>query len=166
MEISSMNSFLLYYEKIRQGTIRVIQAIPEDKIDWSYKNGKFTFADLIRHIAAIERYVFAEIAIGNKPSYKGCGKELADGYKPVISYFHEMHNQSVERFMKVSDESLQQKIKSLDGKEITLSNFIRSLIVHEVHHRGAMCIYLNLLDVESPPVIGLTEEQVIQASKD
>jgi uncharacterized damage-inducible protein DinB len=165
MEISSMNSFLRYYEKIRQGTIRVIQAIPEDKIDWTYKHGKFTFADLIRHIAAIERYVFAEVAIGNKPSYKGCGKELADGYDLVIAYFYEMHKQSIERFQAITDESLKQKIKSLDGKEITLGNFIRSLIVHEVHHRGAMCIYLNLIGVQSPPVIGLTEEQVIQASK-
>lgn len=165
MKVSSMNNFLRYYEKIRQGTIRVIQAIPEDKIDWTYKHGKFTFADLIRHIAAIERYVFAEVAIGNKPSYKGCGKELADGYASVLQYFDEMHKQSIEIFQTISDNGLNQTIKSLDKQDIQLGNFLRALIVHEVHHRGAMCIYLNLLGVESPPVIGLTEEQVIQASK-
>lgn len=164
MEITSMQSFLKYYEKARVQTQRVAQAIPRDKMDWTYQQGKFTFGDLIRHMASIERNVFAEVVKGNKPNYKGCGKELADGYEEVFSYFNEMHKQSIEIFRTVSDELLKQKINSLDGKEIELGNFLRALIVHEVHHRGALCIYLNLVGVPSPPVIGLTEEQVIQLS--
>jgi len=120
---------------------------------------------LIRHIASIERNLFAEVVTGNKPNYKGCGKEIAVGYYSVLHYYNEMHRQSVEIFQTVSDESLKQIIKSLDGKDIELSNFLRALIVHEVHHRGAMCIYLNLLGIESPPVIGLKEEHVIEISK-
>ena len=164
MEITSMQNFLNYYEKTRQQTNKVIMAIPKDKLDWSYKQGKFTFGDLIRHIAGIERYVFAEVVTGSKPKYKGCGKEIVDGYDAVLEYFHEMHKQSIELFKTVADESLKQKIKSLDGKEIELGNFLRALIVHEVHHRGALCIYLNLVGGESPPVIGLKEEQVIEIS--
>lgn len=165
MEITSMNNFLNYLEKTRTQTNKVIQAIPPNKLDWTYKPGKFTFADLIRHIAAIERYVFAEVSIGNSPKYKGCGKELADGYENVMNYFNKMHHESLEIFKSISDESLKKNIKSLDGKEIELGSFMRALIVHEVHHRGAMCIYLNLVGVESPPVIGLKEEQVIQISE-
>lgn len=164
MEIHSMNNFLKYYEKTREQTNRIIQAIPPDKLDWTYKPGKFTFGDLIRHIAAIERTVFAEVSIGNPPKYTGCGKELADGYEQVIGYFNEMHAQSIEIFRSIPDETLKQPAKSLDGKEIELGNFLRALIVHEVHHRGVICIYLNLIGVESPPVIGLKEEQVIQIS--
>lgn len=164
MEIRSIDNFIKYYEKTREQTNKIIQAIPPDKLDWSYKPGKFTFGDLIRHIAAIERTVFAEVSIGNPPNYRGCGKELADGYEQVISYFHEMHTQSIEIFRSIQDEALKEPARSLDGKEIELGNFLRALIVHEVHHRGVMCIYLNLIDVESPPVIGLKEEQVLQIS--
>jgi len=165
MNITSINTFLSYYEKIREVTNKVIQVIPHDKLDWSYRSGKFTIGDLVRHIAAIERYVFAEVATRNKPTYKGCGKELSDGYENVISYFNEMHLQSMKIFETISDGSLKDKIKSLDGNEIELAAFLRALIVHEIHHRAALCIYLNLLGVTTPPIIGLTEEQVIQLSK-
>ncbi|MEO6669849.1 MAG: DinB family protein [Ferruginibacter sp.] len=165
MEITNIESFLLYYEKTRQITTKVIDVIPVDKMDWAYMPGKFTIGDLIRHIAAIERYVFAEIAIGNKPSYTGCGKDLADGYENIISWFHEMHSQTITIFKTLRDESLNKKVRSVDGKEIELGMFLRALIVHEIHHRAALCIYLNLLNVDTPPIIGLKEEQVIQLSK-
>jgi uncharacterized damage-inducible protein DinB len=165
MEIKNMNAFLSYYERTREITKRVIEVIPRDQLDYAYLPGKFTVADLVRHIAAIERNVFAEVAVGNKSTYRGCGKELADGYENIMSYFHLMHKESVEIFKSIKDDELKNKIKSLDGKEIELGSFLRALVVHEIHHRAALCIYLNLLNVESPPIIGLKEEQVILLSK-
>lgn len=70
MEITNIETFLNYYEKLRARTVRVIGCIPPDKFDWTYKTGKFTFADLIRHLAASERFMFAENARGNKSVYK------------------------------------------------------------------------------------------------
>jgi uncharacterized damage-inducible protein DinB len=165
MEILHTDAFLSYLERTRMATLRVIEVIPPDKLDWAYMPGKFTIGDMVRHIAAIERHVFAEVALGNKPNYKGCRKDLADGYDNVVSYFNEMHAQSVEIFKSLSDEALRRKMRSLDGKEIELGNFLRALLLHEIHHRGALCIYLNLLGVTTPPIIGLMEEQVIELSK-
>lgn len=165
MEILSVQQFLSYYEKTREATERIIQAIPPDQLDWTYAPGKFTFADLIRHLAAIERHVFLEVIQGNRPNYSGCGKELADGYDEVMTYFREMHRQFIETLSQLSDADLQQPVTTLNGQTTTAANFLRALIVHEVHHRAAMCIYLNLINVESPPVIGLTEQQVIERSK-
>lgn len=165
MEITKIESFLAYYEKTRLVTNKVIEAAPPQNIDWSYMPGKFTIAGLIRHMAAIERYVFAAVAKGDKPSYRGCGKELADGYQNVLSYFHQMHEQSMAIFSTLTDESLERNVNSLDGKVMELRNFLRALIVHEIHHRAALCIYLNLLNVATPPIIGLMEEQVIQLCK-
>jgi uncharacterized damage-inducible protein DinB len=165
MEISSINAFLAYYEKTREATIRVINVIPPDHLDWAYMPGKFSIGDQVRHIAAIERNVFAEVALGNRPCYKGCRKDLADGYDNVVSYFNEMHRQSVLIFQSISDDALRNTIKSLDGKDIELGSFLRALVLHEIHHRAALCIYLNLLGVTTPPIIGLMEEQVIQLSK-
>lgn len=164
MNITSVKEFISYLKKTRETTNKVIEVIPRNSLDWSYISGKFTIADLVRHIAAIERNVFAEMIISNKTNYKGCGKELANGYENIIFYFNEMHSESLQIFSSLSDESLKQKIKSLDGKEIELAAFLRALIVHEIHHRGALCIYLNMLGVNTPPVLGLMEEQVIQLS--
>lgn len=165
MEIKTIASFLSYYDKIREGTNQIIRVIPKDKMDWTYKSGKFTIADVIRHIAAIERNVFAEIVQGNPACYKGCSKELAIDYEEIITYFNEMHKQTITIFSNLNDEDLNRKIVTLSGSETKIGNFLRALIIHEIHHCGALCIYLNLLDVKTPSVFGLNEEQVIQKSK-
>ena len=166
MEIKTIESFLNYFNKVREGTNRIIQVIPPDKMNWTYKPGKFTMADIIRHIAAIERNVFAELVAGNTPSYKGCGKELADGYDEVLLYFDEMHKQSLQIFNSLNDEDLNRKIATLSNAETKIGSFLRALIIHEVHHCGALCIYLNLLDIATPSIFGLTEKQVIVKCND
>jgi hypothetical protein len=42
MEIRTIGNFLSYYENVRGRTIRVIKHVPRNKIDWTYKEGKFT----------------------------------------------------------------------------------------------------------------------------
>ncbi|AWI26324.1 DinB family protein [Flavobacterium pallidum] len=165
MEIKSIAKFIKYYMQSRAITNAVICVIPPDKMDWSYQPGKFTIADLIRHIAAIEREVFMEVIQGNKPAYKGCRKEGAADYEEVMSYFKQLHKESIEILSGIRDENLENEVTTLDGKTTTMGNFLRALIVHEVHHRAVLCLYLNLLGVSTPPVIGLMEEQVIEVSK-
>jgi hypothetical protein len=60
MEITNTREFLDYYEKVRQRTLKVLACIPPEKFDWRYAEGKFSFADIIRHLAAIERYMYGE----------------------------------------------------------------------------------------------------------
>lgn len=165
MEITNIKSFLEYYEKIRQRTNRLIAVIPAEYMDWSYKPGKFTIADQIRHIAAIERYMFAETILGNPCTYNGCGKELADGYDNVIHYFSEKHEESLAIFKSLSNEDLQRKCLTPGNAPITVWKWLRAMTEHEIHHRAQLYIYLNLLDVKTPPMFGLSSEEVIQNSQ-
>lgn len=164
MEIHSVDKFLDYFEKMRATTRRVVQVIPPDQLDWTYAPGKFTIADLVRHIAAIEREVFAELVKGRPSRYVGCGKELADGLEGILSYMDCMHQESMLIFRSLSDQDLRTKIKSLDGTEVEVASILRAAIIHEVHHRGALCVYLNSLGVQTPSILGFNEQQVIQAS--
>ena len=164
MEITTVDAFLSYYQRTRETTRRVFAVIPADQMEFTYMPGKFTLADLVRHIAAIERTVFAEIAKGNKPAYKGCGPELADGYADVMSYFDRMEAESLAIFRSLTDEDLGRKVTTMNGSETKLGYLLRALFVHEIHHRAAMYLYLNLLGIQAPPVFGLTAEQVQQFS--
>ena len=165
MKFSTMQSFLTYYQMQRQTTLTFIDIIPPDKVDWAYKPGKFTIGDMIRHIAAIERQVFAEMALGGPSLYKGCGRELAGSYPEIIAFLNRMHEESLAIFKRIPDTALAQEITTLTGKRLILSDFLTLLIIHEVHHRAALCIYLNLLDVDTPPIIGLKEEQIVELSR-
>src|SRR5437588_4054902 len=98
-----------YWEKVRQRTQKVIACIPLEKFDWRYAEGKFSLADIIRHLATIERYMYAE-NVQLKPSrYSGHGPELADGPEDVLAFFNRLHQESMEIFSRLSAEDLQKK---------------------------------------------------------
>jgi len=76
MEIRSIGSFLDYWRTIRGRTRRVVACIPPDQIEWSPRPGKFTFGDLVRHLATIERYMYAETVAGRPSRYRGAAATL------------------------------------------------------------------------------------------
>jgi uncharacterized damage-inducible protein DinB len=166
MEIKTIEPFLDYFEKIRGRTLRVISSIPPERIDWTYKEGKFTFADIIRHLAAIERYMYAENVKLRASLYPGHGPELADGYYSVLDYMHRMHAESMEIFRGLSDDDLKRKCVTPGGAEIAVWKWLRAMIEHEIHHRGQLYLYLGLLDVKTPPIYGLTSEEVRARSRE
>src|SRR5688500_6701694 len=75
-----------YFHRVRDRTMRVMRCVPPDKIDWTYRTGKFTIGDIARHLASIERWMFAENARLQPSTYPGHGAELADGYDAVVAY--------------------------------------------------------------------------------
>ena len=166
MQINNITYFLHYYEKIRSRTLRIIKCIPPDKIEWTYQEGKFTFGELIRHLATIERFMYAENAQFKPTIYPGCGTDLAEGYDATVQFLNDMHVESMEIFSKLSEEDLNQKCETPGGIPITLWKWLRAMIEHEVHHRGQIYTYLGILGIEVPPLYGLTSEEVLKRSQD
>lgn len=164
MEISEVGGFLDYWEKIRARTKRVIDCIPRDRFDWTHREGGWTFADLIRHLGAIERWMFAENAKCRPSRYPGCGPELAEGPDEVIAYLDEMHAEAVEIFASLTPEELALKCETPGGIRITVWKWLRAMVEHEVHHRGQIYLMLGMLGVETPPLYGLTAEEVRERS--
>jgi uncharacterized damage-inducible protein DinB len=158
--VKTAEEFMSYFEKVRQRTRRVIDCIPQERIEWTYQPGKFTFADIIRHLAATERYMFAENARLRPSRYPGHGKDLADGYGTVLAFMDRMHAESVEIFRGLSDEDLGMKCVTPAGTQITVWKWLRAMIEHEIHHRGQIYLMLGMLGVSTPPLYGLTSEDV------
>lgn len=165
MEIRSIEPFLDYFEKIRGRTLSVVGSIPADRIDWTYHAGKFTFADIIRHLAAIERYMYAENVQLRPSRYPGHGRELADGYEGVLEFMNRMHHEAMEIFRSLSDDDLKRKCMTPGGARITTWKWLRAMIEHEIHHRGQIYLYLGLLDIPTHPIYGLTSEEVLERSE-
>jgi uncharacterized damage-inducible protein DinB len=164
MQAPDLDIFVDYLEKVQQRTMRVVRCIPADKLDWSYAEGKFTLGDLVRHMGAIECYMFAETIQGKPSRYQGCGKELADGLDEVIRYKEELDRQTVEIVRALGPDGMTRKCTTPDGASITVWKWLRLMVEHEIHHRGQIYIYLSLLGVPTPPLYGLTSEQVKERS--
>ena len=165
MEIITIGPFLDYFERVRERTLKVVRAIPRERIDWTYREGKFTFADVVRHLGAIERFMYAENARLKPSRYPGHGKELADGYDEVMAFFDRMHRESMQILASLSDEDLKRRCVTPGGVEISVWKWLRAMVEHEAHHRGQLYLYLGMLDVVTPPIYGLTSEEVRERSK-
>jgi uncharacterized damage-inducible protein DinB len=162
MEIRELGIFLDYFSKIHQRTMRVVRCIPPDKVDWSFRQGKFTLGDLARHIATANRYLFGETLQGKPSRYAGCGRELAPSYDAILSLMEKLHGESLEILSRLTD--LNGECRTPEGAVITTWKWMRAMVEHEIHHRGQVYIYLALLEVPTPPLYGLTSEQVAERS--
>jgi uncharacterized damage-inducible protein DinB len=160
MEIVSIQAFLQYFGNVRERTMRVARCIPAEKIDWSYAPGKFTLGDILRHLAVAERYMWAENVQRRPARYTTHGKELADGLENVLAFMERLHAESLEIFSTLSSEDLQRKCVTPGNTPITVWKWLRLMMEHEIHHRGQIYLYLAMLGVPTPPLYGLTSEQV------
>jgi uncharacterized damage-inducible protein DinB len=162
MEVQNIESFLAYFETIRERTLRALRAVPGDRLEWRHAEDVFSPGDLARHIAAVERYTFAEGVLGRPSLYQGCGTDLADGLDNVIAFMNRMHAETVGMLKNLTPDDLRGKGKSATGQPITAWKLLRAMVEHEVHHRGELYLYLALLGAPRPPLYGVTEQELRQ----
>lgn len=165
MEIHHAKEFVSYYGNLRKRTLAVANLIPPDKFEWTPTEGKFTFGDLLRHLASIERYMYAENAQLKPSLYPGHGRELADGAEAVLGYLNRCHDEAMQIFASLSDDDLQKECVTPAGAKLRVAKWLRTLAEHEVHHRGQIYVYLGLIGIQSPPLYGLTSETVRERSR-
>ena len=160
MEIRDSKTFLDYLDTTHARSRRVIERVPPQDLEWAPASGKFSFGDLIRHLACIERFMYAETVQGRPSRYAGCGRDLADGLENVLTFYDELHAESRGIFVSLTPEQLNGKCITPAGAQITTWKWLRAMFEHEAHHRGQIYLMLALRGVSTPPLFGLTSEEV------
>jgi uncharacterized damage-inducible protein DinB len=82
----------------------------------------------------------------------------------VVSFFDRLDAESRAIFAALSDEDLQRKCQTPAGVPITTWKWLRAMVEHEAHHRGQLYLMLGMLNVPTPPLYGLTSEEVRERS--
>jgi uncharacterized damage-inducible protein DinB len=165
MEVARLAAFLDYWEKVRGRTRRVVDCIPADRLEWTWQAGKFTLGDTVRHLGAIERYMYAENAARRPSRYPGHGRELAEGLPSVLAFLERCHAETMEILRGLSDADLAEKCQTPAGASLGVGKWLRLMVEHEIHHRGQLYMALGILGVPTPPIYGLTSEQVRENSR-
>ena len=159
MEVTRIAPFLEYLDRVHERTRRVVLCIPADDLEWRPAPDKFSFGDLVRHLAGIERYMYGETVHGRPSAYPGHGRELADG-AAVLPYYDRLHAESRALFAALTDARLVERCATPAGTPITVGKWLRAMIEHEAHHRGQLYLMLGMRGVTTPPIYGLTSEEV------
>jgi len=95
-------SFLTYWRNACAHTVRVLEALQPEDLEWAPAPGAFTFGDLFRHRLGLERWMVAK-AVRDRPSrYAGHGVEhtggLASGLAGVRACLDQGHAESLAIF--------------------------------------------------------------------
>ena len=160
MEIRDLSTFFDYLGSFHARTRRVIECIPPADLEWAAAPGRFSFGDLVRHLAGIERYMYAETVRGRPSRYPGHERTLADGYDATLTYYDRLHSESRAIFSELDADALARKCLTPAGTPITTWKWLRAMFEHEAHHRGQIYLMLGTRGVKTPPIFGLTSEEV------
>lgn len=160
MIIRDAAEFVDYWRGVRQRTRRLALMIPEDRLEWPPAAGRWSLGDLVRHLAAVERWMYGENVQGRPSRYPGHGQDLAQGLNQVMAYLDSMHQESCVIFATLTPEQLAGKSVTPAGTPITTFKWLRAMVEHEAHHRGQIQLLLGLVGLKTPPIFGLTEEEV------
>src|SRR5438445_7245617 len=91
-----MSDLADYFDRVRERTLRVATCIPPEQIEWTYKPGKYTLGDILRHLGSTERWMFAENAQQRPSRYPGYGRDLADGHDATLAFHRRMHAETMQ----------------------------------------------------------------------
>jgi uncharacterized damage-inducible protein DinB len=162
--LHDLSSFLSYWRNARARTVRVLDVLPPSELEWTYAPGRFSFGDLFRHLAGIERYMYAENVLLRPSTYPGHSSRLAEGVDEVRSYLVRCHEESLAIFGGLGDADLEASCSTPAGTPIAVWKWLRAMVEHEAHHRGQLYLMATMRGLRVSPLFGLTEEEVLARS--
>ena len=167
--LQDTRSFLSYWRNARSRTVRVLDALTAEDLEWAPAPGAFSFGDLFRHLAGLERFMWAENVQGRPSAYPGHGVDLsgglASGLAGVRAYVDRCHAESLAVFGTLTDADLLAPCVTPAGAELATWKWLRAMGEHEAHHRGQLYLMASQRGRPVAPLFGLTEEQLAAASQ-
>lgn len=159
-----LQTFLDYLDSVHARTRRVVTCIPPEALESVPAPGRWSAGDQVRHLAGIERWMYAETVCGRPSCYPGHGRALADGFPAVLAYYDALHADARAQLALLTPAQWIQRVTTPAGTPITTWKWLRAMIEHEAHHRGQLYFMLGLLGVSTPPIYGLSEPELLARS--
>jgi uncharacterized damage-inducible protein DinB len=146
-----------------QTTKRVVAALPDDRSDYKPHEKSMSAIELARHTAFSDLFFINGIITGafTRPDDSGLDA-INTGAKVAAMYEREMPKM-LEQLAALPGEAL--------AKPITFANwtmpavaFLNFALVHTVHHRGQLSVYLRLVGAKVPAIYGGSADEPMAAS--
>ncbi len=143
-------------------TRRLLEILPEDKLDWRPHPKAMSLGQLAVHIAQVQGGVaeFVDSDVSPRPAFEHA---TADNRDAILDIFTASTSKAKAVLAATSDEKALGEWRLVDGdKTLTAMPrvaFWRSIMLnHYYHHRGQLSTYLRQLDVPLPSIYGPTAD--------
>jgi hypothetical protein len=156
------------YDQEMAGARRVLERIPEDKLEWRAHPKSNTLAWNANHLAEIPGWVgptlahaVFDMAPPGGPRYES---PKLTSRKEILELFDRNVADGRKAINKVRDESLGEMWSLAEGGNVLLSMpraaAIRSFVLnHLIHHRAILTVYLRLNNIPVPALYGPSADE-------
>lgn len=151
-----VEDFLNEWAKASEGTLKVLEALTDDKLDQAIVEGHSTLGWLGWHLATSVPFFAREVGLtvtldGDRNIVPEKATTIVEGYKNVSEQLLK------EVKEKLTDETIVESVESF-GQLTPRGAILRILIDHQTHHRGQMTVLLRQAGLKVPGVMGPTKE--------
>lgn len=155
-EAKTIRDFIVAdYTQEMDATLRVMDAVPNDRLDYQPDAKSKTGLGLLRHLALEDAWVLNCIADGkfeNPPDDSdACG--VMNSSDAVARYKKDVPP-ALDRVKAIPGEKLLQVIDLLGMVQMPAVNFVSMAVKHSVHHRGQLSTYLRPMGGKVPGIYG------------
>ncbi|MFD0713271.1 DinB family protein [Paenibacillus sp. GCM10027626] len=147
--------FLEDWAMSADGTLAVMKAITDDKMDVAIVEGHNSLGWLAWHLVSAAGF-FGQFA-GLQVPAPGKDTPMPDNMAAIIAKYEEV----VEAYKNEADNLTEEKLTAeMDGFQgpVARGKFLRMLIDHQTHHRGQMTVLLRQAGLPVPGIMGPTKE--------
>ena len=153
-------TFLTHLDSVHGRTRRLVDVIPPDQIDWRPAAGRWSFGDLIRHLAGIERYMYGETVHGRPSRYPGHDPALGRSYHEARAYYDRLHDESRALFAALPADRMTEKCLTPAVPPIGVWKWPRPHWKQGPPPRAPFSLMFGTRGFPPPPIYGLTSEEV------
>src|SRR5258708_2078917 len=148
-----------------KSTLRMLERLPLDKLDWTPHPKSMTLGRLAWHVVVIPALAVRlindgrfDITNGGPPPMPE-NPEFVETFRNNVKAIH-------ERLAGMDDIALRATfVISRNGDDLMqmpTNVFIRQIMMnHSYHHRGQLSVYLRLLDVSLPAIYGTSADEAM-----
>jgi uncharacterized damage-inducible protein DinB len=160
-QAKAVGDFLIAdFENEMKTTLKVLAAVPADRLDYTPDGKSSTALGLIRHIPVLDAWLLNSIADGTfsgpADASEGCGIFTPE---QAIACYNDKVVTALDRVRGLSAEQLAGIIDFFGMMQLPAATLIQLTIKHSVHHRGQLSAYLRAMGGKVPNIYGSSADK-------
>jgi uncharacterized damage-inducible protein DinB len=145
-------------------TVRMLERVPGDKLQWAPHEKSMTLGRLAWHLARIPARAVKFLSEGEFDLGGARPDPPPETVDDIVAEFKRNLDAAKAAVGGMDDEAMQQPFRLLKNGELLreMPNviFLRNVLLnHSVHHRGQLSVYLRLLDIPVPATYGTSADE-------
>lgn len=152
-------------EREAVSTVRILERVPGDKLDWKPHEKSSAIGQLAWHIASLPKNAASMLRSGERDIALARPDPRPDQPGDIVDAFRRNVGELKETLSSMDDAMLlNERFSFKNNGEVVTSMpkiaMLRTILLnHSYHHRGQLSVYLRLLDIPVPAMYGRSADE-------